>query len=222
MTTPVELTEATLVEGLARLAAADPALARLSATVGRPPLRRRPPGFATLLDAILGQQVSTASAAAIRAKLIARVDPVTPDAILALDPEDLRACGFSRRKIDYARDLATRLVDGRLDLDRLVGLDDEPAIAELTRVAGIGRWTAEIYLLFALGRPDVWPAGDLAVVEALRALRGLDRRPPPAQATRLAVPWRPWRGAAAHLLWHSYRHMTGRVGAPVAADGTTP
>ena len=127
---------------------------------------------------------------------------MTPEAFLALDEKTLKAIGFSRMKATYGRGLAETLLDGGLDLDAVARMDDEAAIAELVRVKGIGRWSAEMYLLFALRRPDLWPVGDLAVVKGVQRLKGLSERPPPDAMTAYGEAWRPWRSVAARMLWH--------------------
>ncbi len=190
---------------LRRLAKVDPVLAAALAAVGLPPLRSREPGFASLARIIVGQQVSTASAVALWAKLTAGLDPFTPDTVLARTADELRLLGLSRQKAAYTLGLAREIAEGRLDLGRLRELDDETAIQEITRVKGLGRWSAEIYLLFALQRSDIWPAGDLALQVGMQRLRGLRKRPDPKRMIKLAEPWRPYRGAAAHFLWHYYR-----------------
>ena len=196
----------TLRAALEALAARDPDVARHYAACGLPPVRRRRPGFAGLLHIIVAQQVSAASAAAIIARLDAAVRPLDPGGFLALDDAALRAIGLSRQKMRYGRALAEDVAGGRIDLRALARMDDDGAIAHLTRAKGIGRWTAEIYLLFALGRPDVWPAGDLAVQVAAQRLKGLAARPGREDMIALAEPWRPYRSAAARFLWHIYRH----------------
>ncbi len=197
---------------LQALATADPRLAAVVARTGPPPMRRWPPGFATLVDVIVGQQVSVHAARAIRARLLAEVGVFAPEVLVAASDAQLIAGGLSRPKQKYIRGLARLVVDGALDFDALPQLDDEAAITLLVAAPGIGRWTAEIYLLFALGRSDVWPADDLAIQAAAGSVAGLNERPT-AKATRsLAEAWRPWRGAAAHLMWHLYHHQTGRVG----------
>lgn len=197
----------TLRPALEALAARDPAIARYYATCGLPPVRRQAPGFAGLLHIMCAQQVSAASARAIIGRLDAALRPLTPDTFLVLDDAALRAIGFSRQKIRHGRALAEDVRCGRIDLDGLARMaDQDAAIAHLTRAEGIGRWTAEIYLLLALGRPDVWPAGDLAVQVAVQRLKGLAKRPAPAEMIALAEPWRPYRSAAARFLWHVYRH----------------
>ena len=186
------------------LAAVEPAFASGLARVGYPPPRVRERGYATLLRTILGQQVSVASAAAVYRKLESLVgDPGDPHTILAASDETLRAAGLSRQKASYVRSLAEEVTSGRLDLAHLPE-DDEAAIAQLVRVKGIGRWSAEIYLLFAEGRPDIWPAGDLAVQIEIGRLLGHEARPSEKLTRDLAEAWRPHRGALAIFTWHHY------------------
>ena len=201
----LKITARSLPKALAALGHNDPDMAIAHALAGDPPLRRRPAGFATLLRIIIGQQVSTASARAIAGRLDKAVHPLTPETFLALDDEALGAIGFSRQKAGYGRGLALEVAEGRLDIDRLKGLDDEAVIAELTSVKGIGRWTAEIYLMFALGRPDVWPAADLGLAQAVQRLKGMKERPDPNRMLKIGEVWRPWRSVASLLLWH-YLH----------------
>jgi DNA-3-methyladenine glycosylase II len=198
------LTDATLSGALADLAGRDPRLARIAAEYGPPPLWAREPGFPTLLRTILEQQVSLASARAAYDKLLAVVAPLTPERFLELDDAMLKAAGFSRQKTRYGRELAAAIVSGQLDLDGLQALDDEDARAALTRVKGIGRWTADIYLLMALRRPDIWPAGDLALATAARQALELTATPDQGRMEAIGADWRPWRAAAARLLWHYY------------------
>ncbi|MFN4090505.1 MAG: DNA-3-methyladenine glycosylase family protein [Alphaproteobacteria bacterium] len=194
-------------EGLAALLAADPDLAQVAAEAGEPPFELREPGFPTLLRAIVAQQVSAASARAIWARIEAALAPVCAAGFLALDDAAVRGLGLSRPKAAYARGLAEAIAAGRLDVAALERLPDEAVLAELVRLKGIGRWSAEVYLLFALGRPDVWPAHDLALAIAVQRIKRLDVRPGVAEMDRLAAAWRPWRGVAARLLWHYYRTM---------------
>ena len=190
--------------GLDALATIEPAFAAGIARVGYPGPRLRERGFATLLRTIVGQQVSVASADAVWRKLDATLeDAADPLRVAAATDEQLRAAGLSRQKAGYARSLADEVTSGRLPLDALPA-DDEEAIAALVRVKGIGRWSAEIYLLFAEGRPDIWPAGDLAVQIEVGRLLGHAERPSEKQVRELAEAWRPHRGAAAVLAWHSY------------------
>jgi DNA-3-methyladenine glycosylase II len=183
----------------------EPAFARGLARVGYPEPRIRTPGYATLLRTIVGQQVSVQAASSIWAKVEAALGTVgDPAALAAASDEALRAAGLSRQKIGYARSLAEEVTSGRLDFAALPE-DDEEAIAALTRVKGIGRWSAEIYLLFAEGRPDVWPAGDLAVQIEIGRILGHAERPSEKLTRALAEPWRPHRGAAAIFAWHHYK-----------------
>ena len=193
-----------LKEHLDALAARDPRFAAALALAGYPEPRLRDRGYETLLRTIVGQQISFKAADAVWKKIEATVgDIADPKALIARSDEDLRAAGLSRQKIGYARSLAELCVAGTLDFDALPA-DDEEAIALLTAVKGIGRWSAEIYLLFAEGRPDVFPAGDLAVQIELGRILGLDARPTEKRTRELAEPWRPHRGALAVFLWHSY------------------
>lgn len=190
--------------GMDALAAIEPAFAAGLTRVGYPGPRLHERGFATLLRTILGQQVSVASADAVWRKLDATVgDASDPHAIAVAMDEQLRAAGLSRQKAGYARSLADEVTSGRLPLGALPA-DDEEAVAALTRVKGIGRWSAEIYLLFAEGRSDIWPAGDLAVQIEVGRLLGHETRPTEKQVRELAEPWRPHRGAAAIFAWHHY------------------
>lgn len=201
---PDPLTDATLTAALADLTARDARLARIVADYGPPPLWARAPGFPTLLHIILEQQVSLASAKAAFDRLRATASPLTPARFLELDDVTLKAIGFSRQKTRYGRELAGAVLSGRLDLDALAALDDEAVVAALTQVVGIGRWTADIYLLMALCRPDAWPAGDLALAVAARGAFDLPAMPSPSELAALGESWRPWRAVAARVLWHFY------------------
>ena len=194
----------TLDESLDALAELEPAFAQVLDRHGRPEPRVSPPGATTLLRTIVGQQVSVAAARSMWAKLEAAYgSPPDLARLLTATDEELRAAGISRQKAGYARSLAALVTSGELDLDALPK-DDEEAIALLTRIKGIGRWSAEIYLLFAEGRRDVWPAGDLAVQISIGRLLGLDDRPSEKALREMGERWRPHRGAAAVLAWHSY------------------
>lgn len=195
-----------LREGLDAIAAQEPAIARALELCGYPEPRIRATGYATLLRTIVGQQVSVAAAASVWAKLEALLgEDMAADALLAADFDSLRACGLSRQKQGYARSLCELVTSGALKLDALPR-DDEEAIAELVQIKGIGRWSAEIYLLFAEGRADIWPAGDLAVQAGLHKLLGLAERPSEKLTRELAEAWRPHRGAAAIFTWHCYNN----------------
>lgn len=200
------LTSEQLRGGIDAVAALEPRLAAAVERVGYPEPRIRPTGYRTLLRAIVGQQVSVAAAASMWAKLEAELGPEIPASdLLARDFDTLRACGLSRQKQGYARSLCELVEAGELDFDALPA-DDEEAIAQLTQIKGIGRWTAEIYLLFAEGRPDIWPAGDLAVQAGIGKILGLEARPSEKETRALAESWRPHRGAVAILTWHSYNN----------------
>jgi DNA-3-methyladenine glycosylase II len=201
------LTRATLLDGVRELAARDPALGAIVARHGAPPLWARPRGFPTLVRIILEQQVSLASAAALHARLLTRVGALTPAAVLALGIAGLQECGLTRQKAAYVVALAGRVESGALPLGALPRLEDAEVESLLVQVPGIGPWTAGVYMLMALRRPDVWPPGDLALHKAMAALRGV-ASPRAAvtgdEAAALAEAWRPWRAVAARILWHGY------------------
>jgi DNA-3-methyladenine glycosylase II len=200
------LTAEQLREGLDRVAAGEPSIARALQLAGYPEPRIRETGYRTLLRTIVGQQVSVAAAASVWRKLEAELgEDMAPDALLAAEFDALRACGLSRQKQGYARSLCELVAGGVLDLDNLLA-DDEDAIAQLVRIKGIGRWSAEIYLLFAEGRADIWPAGDLAVQAGLGKILGHEERPSEKRVRELAEPWRPHRGAVANHTWHCYNN----------------
>jgi DNA-3-methyladenine glycosylase II len=187
-----------------KLAAKDAILAGVIKDHGYPPFWVRPNSFETLVLTILEQQVSLASAYAAYKKLKERIDPVTPQALLALSDEDLRSCYFSRQKVVYVRGLATALESGSISLSKMERLPDEEVRAQLKALKGIGDWTVDIYLIHALRRSDIFPLGDLALVNSLKQVQQL-----PAHTTRedllaIAEPWRPYRSIATMLLWHSY------------------
>ena len=198
------LTEASLHRAVAELSQRDDDLAQIVERHGPPPLWAREPGFATLVLLILEQQVSLASARAAFNRLEASIGAVTPAGVLALADEELRAVGFSRQKSGYARSLAEAVVADRFDPAQLAALDDDGVRTALTALKGIGPWTAEIYLLMVLRRPDAWPVGDLALATAAQQVKRLAQRPTPADLLALAEAWRPWRAVAARLLWHHY------------------
>ncbi len=199
-----------LAEGISALAA-EPIFAAILGSAGPPRFRRRRNGFGTLLHIILEQQVSIDAASKMYHRLVGLCCPLAPETFLALDDATLRSCGFSRQKMGYARDLAGAVERGGFDFARLAAADDETALANLLAVRGIGRWSAEIYLLFALGRPDIWPAADLGLQLAMAEQLGLASRPMEAELRLRGEAWRPWRSVAACLLWQSYLHIRGRV-----------
>lgn len=193
-----------LRDALDALAKIEPVFERMIAAIGYPPPRIRDRGYQTLLRTIVGQQVSVAAANAIWTKLEARVGAgLSPEAVAAAPDDLLREAGLSRQKASYARSLAEHVANGDIDFGALPA-DDEEAIALMTRIRGIGRWSAEIYLLFAEGRGDVWPAGDLAVQIEVGKLMGLPERPSEKKTRAIGEAWRPHRGAAAIFTWHSY------------------
>jgi DNA-3-methyladenine glycosylase II len=200
----MNLTNDLLIAAADTLAAQDPDLAGIIARFGYPPLWPREAGFPTLLKVILEQQVSLASAQATYDRLLVVVGELTPESLLALDDETLRGVGFSRQKARYGRLLAEAVQSGSLDIDVLPGLDDESVRVELQKITGIGPWTAEVYLLMVLLRPDVWPRGDIALATAAWQVKGLPARPSQSELHDLAEQWRPWRAVAARLLWHHY------------------
>lgn len=192
--------------GLDAIAAKEPGIARALTLVGYPEPRIRNRGYATMLRTIVGQQVSVAAAASMWTKLTGTLgEDIPPDLLLAADFDALRACGLSRQKQSYARSLCELVIAGEVDFDSLPA-DDEEAIALLTQIKGIGRWSAEIYLLFAEGRADIWPAGDLAVQVGLGKLLSMEERPSEKLTRELAEGWRPYRGAAAIFTWHCYNN----------------
>jgi DNA-3-methyladenine glycosylase II len=171
---------------------------------GPPPRWARPPSFATLVLFVLEQQVSLASAKAALVRLQARLGRIEPEAFLTLDDAALRATGFSRQKASYCRGLAAAMLDGSFDPVSLAALDDDEARRALTALRGIGPWTADVYLLFVLGRPDAWPEGDRALQVAVARALARARVPTAAEAAGVAERWRPWRAVAASFLWHDY------------------
>jgi len=198
------LTEELFPDALDELSRRDPDLAAVLSAHGKPALWMRKPGFPTLVHIILEQQVSLASARAAFDRLNDAVGELVPDEFLSLDDDALKKIGFSRQKTRYCRILSRELVDGSLNLDRIETMPDTAAREELMRITGIGRWTADIYLLAALRRPDIWPVGDLALEVAMERIKGLEGRPSKEQFEELGKPWRPWRAVAARILWHHY------------------
>jgi DNA-3-methyladenine glycosylase II len=188
----------------------DADFATILGRAGPLPWRRRTPGFPGLLQAIVAQMISNQAAAAIWGRLRALPGALDPAGLMALPDDVLRGAGLSRPKVIHARALAMAFLDGILSADRIALLDDEAAIVAIASIKGMGRWSAEIYLLFALDRLDVFPAGDIALAAALADLKALPGRPPPQALRDLATAWQPVRSLAARLLWHHWRHVTGR------------
>ncbi len=198
------LDENSLLFAVQELVQRDADLAAVVERFGPPPLWGREPGFPTLVWMILEQQVSLASARAAYDRLAAAVGEITPLTVLQLDDSTLRTIGFSRQKMGYTRHLAAAIVEGRFDPQALATLDDDGVRDALVKLKGIGPWTAEVYLLMALRRPDAWPIHDLGLLVAAREVKGLPQRPSPQELAALAEPWRPYRAAAARILWHHY------------------
>lgn len=181
-----------------------PELSKVYKSYGTPPLWDRPLGFSTLLNIILEQQVSLASAKACFDKLARHLGDVTPSGVRSVTDTDLRTIGFSRQKTAYARHLSEAIIEKRIDLDSLNGLSDAEAKAELIKLKGVGEWTADVYMLMAMLRPDVMPRGDIALHAAYQKLTGAERRPASDEFIAIAGKWRPYRSVAARLLWHFY------------------
>ncbi|NNC75762.1 MAG: DNA-3-methyladenine glycosylase 2 family protein, partial [Acidimicrobiia bacterium] len=192
------------------LASVDDDLGAVIREFGDPPFWNREPGFGTLVWFILEQQVSLASAKATFDRLVAAIGPPEPGRLLDLDDDALLEIGFSRQKRAYARGLAEAILSGDFSPESLETLDDAAVTTEMTRLKGIGPWTAHVYLLMVLRRPDVWPAGDIALATAVKEVKGLDERPDPASLEAIGESWRPWRSVAARILWHHYLAIRGR------------
>ena len=204
MTAIEALDERALEDAVAALAARDPALAGIAARHGMPPLWAREPGFATLVAIVLEQQVSLRSGAAALERLRSAAGSLEPADVAGLGEDGARAAGLTRQKARYIVALAGAALDGRFDPAAIAAATDDDARAALTALLGVGRWTADIYLLMALGRPDVWPEGDLALATSMRRSLELAALPDRAAQRAIAERWRPWRAVAARLLWHAY------------------
>jgi DNA-3-methyladenine glycosylase II len=198
------LTRPAFDQALAILGDRDPDLGCVLSSFGPPPMWKRAPGFPTLVHIILEQQVSLASAKAAFDRLRHAVPGLNPAEFLKLDAETLRQIGFSRQKSRYCRNLACAITERSLHLKGIEGMDDDQARAELLKITGVGRWTADIYLLMALRRPDVWPIGDLALAVAVQHVKRLEARPSSDELEALSHPWKPWRAVAARVFWHHY------------------
>jgi DNA-3-methyladenine glycosylase II len=221
LTTP-RLNQDSLGCAVRELAARDPDLAAIVGRFGPPPLWDRPEGFGTLTHIVLEQQVSLASAQAAFDRLGAAANPLTPARFLELDDAQLLAIGFSRQKAGYVRELAHAVDSGAIDLAALTDMPDDEVQRTLVGLKGFGPWSASIYLLEALLRPDVWPVGDLALVVAVAEAKGLATRPNAARMEALAEPWRPWRSVAARLFWHDYLCRRGKNLPGQLADAAGP
>jgi DNA-3-methyladenine glycosylase II len=209
-------TEDDLKAGLKELIALDPRLVPVVQKAGSFALRRREGGFPGLCAIVCGQQLSTASAAAIRNRLFAAFDPFHHDAVRAARADKLKRLGLSNNKIKSIKEIGKSVAQGRIDLDAVGNMDADVAHEALVALHGVGPWTADIYLLFCLGHADAFPTGDLAVQEAARIALNLRKRPDAKKLVKIAEAWRPWRGVAAHLMWAYYHAVKRREGAPVA------
>jgi len=205
-------TDADLRAGLAQLILADPRLEAIAEKAGAFSLRRREAGFAGLCAIVCGQQLSTASAAAIRARLFAAFMPFGHESVRKARTDELKRLGLSAAKIKSIREIGKAVAKGRIDLTAVGNMDADVAHAALTALHGVGPWTADIYLLFCLGHADAFPSGDLAVQESARIALGLRQRPDAKRLAKIAEAWRPWRGVAAHLLWAYYHVVKRRKG----------
>ena len=214
-------TQADLETAIGILIKQDPRWQPVFAKSGMPAIRRREGGYAGLCSIVCGQQVSTASAAAMRARLFAAFEPFHHDTVRLARRDKLARLGLSRPKIKSIKAIGKAISRKHIDLDAVAAMEADQAHAALTALHGIGPWTADIYLLFCLGNADAWPAGDLALQEAARIAFGLRRRPDVKAMAKLAEPWRPWRGVAAHLLWAYYHAVKRREGAPVEIKKTS-
>lgn len=217
-------TQADLEAALARLLLHDPRLKPVAEKAGSFALRRREAGFPGLCAIVCGQQLSTASAAAIRNRLFAAFDPFHHDTLRKARTDKLKRLGLSAPKIKAIREIGKAVAKGQIDLTKVGDMDADDAHATLMALHGVGPWTADIYLLFCLGHADAFPSGDLAVQEAARIAFNLRKRPDPKKLTQIAEAWRPWRGVAAHLLWAYYHAVKRREGISLepAAQGKKP
>jgi DNA-3-methyladenine glycosylase II len=210
------LSQEFFAQAILELAQRDADLALVLEKYGSPPLWVREPGFPTLVYIILEQQVSLASARALYQRLQEAVRPFTPAHFLKLTETEIRQLGFSRQKAHYTRLLADTIKRRQFDLQALHDLHDDHAREKLIALKGIGRWTADIYLLSALRRPDIWPVGDLALATAVQEVKRLRRRPSPDKLEKMSAPWRPWRAVAARLFWHAYLSKRGQKTATIS------
>jgi DNA-3-methyladenine glycosylase II len=202
------LNEESLLKAVQILILRDQHLELIVSRFGPPPLWERKPGFETLIYIILEQQVSLASARSAYVKLLQATQPLTPASFLELSDGELKSIGFSRQKTSYGRNLAAAIIGGSLDLSQLADLDDDQAKEQLLKIKGIGSWTADIYLLMALGRPNIWPGGDLALATAVQGIKGLAARPSLDELNTMSLAWQPFRAIAARILWHYYLSHT--------------
>ena len=198
----IKITKETFKQAVETLSERDPDLNKFYRTSGLPLLRNRTPGYGTLLKVICGQQVSTAAARAITGRLDSIAKPMTPEIFLGLSEIKVRQIGLSRQKEIYGRGIAEAIINGTFSLRKIANMEDEEAVAEMMKLKGIGRWTAEVYLIFALRRPDLWPIDDLGVVKGVMGMKGLTSRPSRQELIQIGELYKPWRSAAARMMWH--------------------
>jgi DNA-3-methyladenine glycosylase II len=206
----LSLNDGSHVQGIAELKSRDKYLSSAISRWGSPPFWTHPKGFPGLVIAILSQQVSLESAQAAYSKLENLIDEVSPEEFLRLDNDELLGIGFSRQKASYVHGIAQKIFNGDIDLEKLEELDDDIVRTRLITLRGVGPWTADTYLLFALCRSDAWPSGDLALEKAVQDLKGLFEKPSTEEVDKIAEAWRPWRAVAARILWHYYLNERGR------------
>ena len=198
----IKITKEIFKQAVETISKRDPDLNKFYRKSGLPLLRYRPPGYGTLLKVICGQQVSTAAARAITGRLDSIAKPMTPEIFLGLSEIKVRQIGLSRQKEIYGRVIAEAIISGKFSLRKIANMEDEEAVAEMMILKGIGRWTAEVYLIFALRRPDLWPIDDLGVVKGVMGMKGLTSRPSRQELIQIGELYKPWRSAAARMMWH--------------------
>ena len=198
----VKITKLTLSEGARELCTRDEDLARIVNEIGLPGLRSRAPGYNAILNIICGQQISTSAARAIGERLARIENPMTHNTALKIGADRLRSAGLSAPKVEYALGIARAIESGEFSFRKVARMPDDEAIEEMIKLKGIGRWSAEVYLLFALRRPDLWPAGDLGIIKGYTHLKGLKEYPDRENLIKIGETWKPWRSVASRLLWH--------------------
>ena len=198
----IKITKEIFKQAVETLSKRDPDLNKFYRTSGLPLLRYRSPGYCTLLKVICGQQVSTAAARAITGRLDSIAKPMTPETFLGLSEIKVRQIGLSRQKEIYGRGIAEAIINGKFSLRKIANMEDEEAVAEMMTLKGRGRWTAEVYLIFALRRPDLWPIDDLGVVKGVMGMKGFTSRPSRQELIQIGELYKPWRSAAARMMWH--------------------
>ena len=206
----MKITKLTLSEGASYLSKRDKDLARIVSEYGLPNLRPRTRGYSAILNIICGQQISTSAAKAIVKRLSLIESPMTPKTALKIGPDRLRSAGLSSSKVNYALGIARAIENGEFNFRKVALMDDEAAIKEMTKLKGIGRWSAEVYLLFSLRRPDLWPVDDLGIIKGYTRIKGLCEYPNRHKMVEIGDSWRPWRSVAARLLWHYINSIEAR------------